>query len=326
MKEPRWVEGYRRLINRKLSQLFSKSELSKLAREVVLAEGKRFRPVLCFLAHEAVGGKDTETALLVACQCELGHAASLIQDDIIDDTYFRRGKKTIFGKCGLNKSMLVFDILVAKSYEISSQVAKLAPDRISELLEITSIAQRDTTEGENLDLSFNLKNGITEEKYFNMIKMKTASLIANSAKAGAVVGKATDQQKKSLYDFGMYMGMVFQIKDDLLDIFGESEEIGKPIFSDLKMGKVTLPIIYAINKLCGTDKDFLKNLIGRKEISREDIKKTRNLLSRCGAVDYSKKVAQDLLKKAMQSLEILPNTSAKMRLNGVAEMAYERAK
>ena len=269
--------------------------LYSMSRYTIEAGGKRFRPLLTVLSYEISTDKPYENIIDLAAGYELIHTASLIHDDIIDNSSYRRGRKTLSEKEGINNAIVVGDYLFAKAYELGSrygkEVSKIMADASSRL------AEGQILEAENIG---NLKMDI--HTYTEIIKNKTAHFFAACSEGATIAANADVQVSHNLREFSFNMGMAFQITDDILDIVGNEKAMGKPTMVDLNHDIVTLPIIYALKNANERDRNKIINILTGK--SREpDFKDVfKEILFETGALDYSFKIAKEYIMKSVTNL------------------------
>jgi len=261
----------------------------------------------------------SEGSYLAAVVVELLHTATLVHDDVVDDAEIRRGFPTI-NKIWRNKiSILMGDYLLAKSLIIATEIGNL------ELMNIIANVAKSMSKGELLQIQKSRKLNITEEEYFQLIKDKTASLISACCELGAMTTNANDGQREALKNFGLNLGVAFQIKDDLLDYQSNSGILGKPTAHDLKDKKITLPLLYAFQKSSLSDRKRvihqLKNGVKRKEITQIiDFIKTHDGINR------AEQKAEYFKNQAISHLNFLPDTKARNVLTDLAEFVVKRTK
>ncbi|HEU4754906.1 MAG TPA: polyprenyl synthetase family protein, partial [Armatimonadota bacterium] len=213
--------------------------LQEAARHILSAGGKRVRPQLTLLAAEAVGGS-LARAVPLAAACELVHTATLVHDDIVDESDSRRGRMAVQFYFGNSASVLMGDYLVVRAFGLVSG----DPDRQLWNLLVDTIARM--CEGEVLQICVKGDTSIGVDVYETIIECKTALLISTCTRFGALLGNSAPEVVQGLADFGYGVGMAFQIQDDILDFIGDEATLGKPVGGDLREGKVTLPVIYAL--------------------------------------------------------------------------------
>lgn len=299
---------------------FIKSEnerLQTIISYLVRAGGKRIRPAFTLLA--AKFGKDSfEKAIPLAAAFELIHMATLIHDDVIDRSELRRGKPTIKALYGNNVSVHAGSFIFAKALNI---IEKYKNPQISYLLTKASV---EICQGEiaQLDFAFNPDHNIRE--YLYKIRKKTSLLITLSCQAGALATDTPREAVRSLGRYGHYVGMAYQIMDDILDYVAEEGTLGKPVGSDLQQGLLTLPAIYVLQKGDCKARAELKKIISKKELNEEDICRAVELVKKTQAIDYSQAIANKYVKKSVKELERLPANDAAETLQKIALFVKNR--
>ena len=229
-------------------------ELYEMSRYTIDAGGKRFRPLLTILSFEISSREPYQKILELSAGYELIHTASLIHDDIIDGSSLRRGRPTVNAKYGINDAIVVGDYLFAKAYELGSRygpaVSKIMADAASLL-----------AEGQILE-AVNLANlSMSEDTYYEIIKKKTAMFFSACALGATQVAGADPMTRKNLTDFAYNLGMAFQITDDIIDIVGNEQKMGKPSFVDLEHNAITLPVIVALKQGTASDSAKLRQIL-----------------------------------------------------------------
>jgi len=269
-------------------------------------KGKELRPQLVLLAA-GLCGKILPDTIQTAVSLELLHTASLMHDDVVDNTYQRRSAFSVKALWNNKTAILVGDYYLSKSAYIAS---RLADRRISLLLAELGC---DLSEGEIMQLSNEKRLIIDEPTYLEVIKKKTAKTFAFCTQAGAISVDAEEKSVESLRLFGEYVGMIFQIKDDIFDYF-DSGLIGKPTCNDLKEGKMTLPLIYSLkNANMAESKPFL-NMIRNKDFSHENLSNINRFVMKAGGVEYAEKRMDDFKQLAIQALDIFPDNPYKQAM------------
>jgi geranylgeranyl diphosphate synthase type I len=305
---PYWLNEYVEAIDSRVSSLFSAGDSSlETAVKAALYGGKRIRAVLALLWCEAVSG-GYEAAVPVAVAYELAHAAALVQDDILDESEFRRGEKSIVGKHGLRTAILASNMLLA---QVPREIAGYGSsdsggETLRMLFDLLGDSFAAAVLGEFLDLEMTERNSVNQDDYEYMIKMKTGALVAASSASGVVVGGGVNRTAmvKTAYSFGEWLGMAYQVHDDLLDIFGDEKALGKPVFADIRGGKKNIVLIHALERSSEDDRLFLQNLLGKKrEFDDSEIRRVRNLLSQHESGEYAQGVAASYAENARKLLE-----------------------
>ncbi|MCX8093498.1 MAG: polyprenyl synthetase family protein [Candidatus Goldbacteria bacterium] len=278
-----------------------------------LLSGKNIRGLLVLITAEGLSGKINMPVINTAIAIELLHHATLIHDDIIDNSYKRRGELALNRKIGYELSVLTGDYLF--SY-VNRLILK---QNIYLLYKIFSDAVKDICEGE-IEEIYNKNNPfLKESEYFQIIKKKTASLIRASVLCGSVLAKNTID--KNLSDYGLYTGIAFQIKDDILDISSDSEKLGKPVGSDIKEGKATLPFILALKNAISEEKKIMRKLFLRK-----NIKKLIFFIKKNNGIIDSLNIARNYIYRAKELLNNIrfKSNKSKIQLERMADYIINR--
>lgn len=237
------------------------------------AGGKRLRPVLTTMICDFYGN-NFEDAINPSIAIEIFHNFTLVHDDIMDNAPIRRGRPTVFKKYGSNTAILSGDTMFAKAYEF---VTYTRVDKLPDVLKVFTQTAMEVCEGQQLDMNFENLREVSEKDYLEMIRLKTAVLMAASLKIGAILGGASEQQQQAIYDYGMNLGMVFQLQDDLLDTFGNEATFGKKVGGDILDCKKTYLFIKATEKMNEKEKEEfigLYNNVSLEETSKiEQVRK-----------------------------------------------------
>ena len=285
-----------------------------LAREVLLAGGKRYRPILGLLAYEACGGKDVDKVMNFALSAELIHTATLVHDDVYDRSKMRRGKPTIHASHGISHAIIAGDYLFALGFELGARHEEKIIDMVS-----ASCAR--LASGEILQLEHMGDLSTNPEDYYEIIDGKTAGPFATACSCAAIVVGPHEELVEPMWNYGMEMGRAFQLVDDLLDLIGD-ETTGKPRGTDVHEGKMTLPIIHALTVMHGAERDHLADVLTNFNDSR--LRELTDLLERAGSFDYSRLLISNHVGRAVESLGALPDSDAKRLLIEFAEMSGSR--
>jgi octaprenyl-diphosphate synthase len=292
--------------------------VDEVAKYLVRHKGKQLRPMMVIVSARTLS-EPSEGSYLAAVVVELLHTATLVHDDVVDDAEIRRGFHTI-NKIWRNKiSILMGDYLLAKSLIIATEIGNL------ELMNIIANVAKSMSKGELLQIQKSRKLNITEEEYFQLIKDKTASLISACCELGAMTTNANDGQREALKNFGLNLGVAFQIKDDLLDYQSNSGILGKPTAHDLKDKKITLPLLYAFQESALSDRKRvihqLKNGVKRKEITE-----IIDFIKAHDGINRAEQKAEYFKDRAISHLNFLPDTKARKVLTDLAEFVVKRTK
>ncbi|RIW33152.1 heptaprenyl diphosphate synthase component II [Bacillus salacetis] len=287
--------------------------LNEASLHLLSAGGKRIRPVFVLLSAK-FGDYDINSIKNVAVALELIHSASLVHDDVIDDADLRRGKPTIKSQWDNKTAMYTGDYIFARSLEYMTKIENEEAHKILS----NAIVELTVGEIEQIKDKYRFEQGLKD--YLRRIKRKTALLIAVSCQLGAIAAGAPSEIHRKLYRFGYYVGMSFQITDDILDFTASEKELGKPAGSDLLQGNITLPVLYAMN-----DPRLKERIINvNEEVDRAILKQVIEDIKGCGAIEQSHALSFRYLKKALEELEGLPKTSANKTLRDIANFIGKR--
>lgn len=284
--------------------------------------GKRLRPILAMLTSESI--TDTYKEVLpFAAALELIHNFSLVHDDIMDKSTLRRNLQTVHIKYGEPTAILAGDYLFAKAFEalhdltVNNNLYKqLNYGLVNSILDIC--------EGQQLDMEFEQRSLITESEYLDMIMKKTAVLFRISARGGAQIANASQDIVNAMSDYGLYLGLSFQIWDDYLDLSSDSTTLGKDIGNDIRNGKKTLIAVNAIQNATGPQKDLLNRAFGNPQATETEIQDVFALFKDLNSIEYARSMALEYNKKAKECLNMLRESSAKQILNNLADFAIQR--
>ncbi len=292
--------------------------LNLITQYVLRTKGKQIRPILVMLSAKLFGeiGDKTYTA---ASLVELLHTTSLVHDDVVDDANERRGAFSVYALWKSKTAVLFGDYLLARGLMIS--VDKEAYD----LLRIVSVAVKEMCEGELLQLQHSRKQDITQEAYFKVIHKKTAALISACTEAGAQSGGATPEQVEQMQQFGNYLGLIFQIKDDLFD-YQPHGITGKPTGNDIKEKKLTLPLIYALEQASRTEKKQILNLINSSASDSQKLKTIGRFVEEKGGLAHCRATMDDLAQKAIAIIDSFPPSEAATALKETVVYTINRNK
>ncbi len=279
------------------------SELYDAASHLPKAGGKRLRPVLLLAVTKGVG-ENWKKAIPAAAAIELLHNFTLVHDDIMDKDEFRRGVPTVHKIWGEDIAILAGDLLFSKVFEAASKLLDygVEPDKVVQVVNRLSQAATIVAEGQTLDLRFVKEVYVSEREYLDMIERKTATLFKIAAEIGAIIGNASSECIEKIKEYGLNIGIAFQIRDDILGLTADEKKLGKPVYSDLREGKKTILVINALSKLPEHEKQFLLKVLGKTQ-DINLLKKAAELIIRSGALDYAEELAKQYVKKALISLE-----------------------
>ncbi|GLB57994.1 heptaprenyl diphosphate synthase component 2 [Cytobacillus sp. NCCP-133] len=287
--------------------------LHQASLHLLQAGGKRIRPVFVLLAAK-FGDYDIDKIKNVAVSLELIHMASLVHDDVIDDAELRRGKPTIKAKWDNKIAMYTGDYIFARALEL---ITKVENPHAHKILSHT-LVELCVGEIEQIKDKYNYEQNV--RTYFRRIKRKTAMLIAVSCQLGAIAASVEEDIHNKLFKFGYFVGMSYQIIDDVLDFVGTEKELGKPAGGDLHQGNITLPVLFAME-----DSEFRQEIIKvQEETSRADIEKIIALIKSSGAIEKSLQISERYLQKALEILDELPPSRSKKALRDIAKFIGKR--
>ncbi|RAH16144.1 MAG: hypothetical protein CMB56_001545 [Methanobacteriota archaeon] len=284
-------------------------EVVDLSEHILLAGGKRIRPMLLILCYEMLGGKNLDEILPLATAYEIIHTATLIHDDINDNAKIRRGVKTIHELEGQAKAQITGDWLFVVGFGLGGQYEKDIVDIMSETC--SKMASAELKQIEHIH-----DTSTTIDDYYSIIEGKTAGPFASGCKAVAILTGQDKKTQDALFNFGMQLGLAFQLVDDLLDLIGD-DRLGKPRGLDILEGKMTLPLLLGIQNLKNKDKDKLLDLISKYHL--QDLEEILHLLKISGSIDYCRNLVNEHLSSAIRQINFInDNPSKKM----VLELAH----
>lgn len=290
--------------------------LDKVTRFIVTTKGKQMRPMFVFLCAKLVGNVNEKT-FRGASMIELIHTATLVHDDVVDESFKRRNFFSINALWKNKIAVLVGDYLLSKSVLLSTD------HKDFDLLAVISRTIREMSEGELLQLEKARKLDITEEVYYDIIRQKTATLIAACCEIGVLSNNVDNNLAKKMMDFGTFTGMAFQIKDDLFDYLS-SNVIGKPVGIDIKEQKMTLPLIHTLKNASEKDRKYYFDTIKRFNNNPKRVKELIEFVKNSGGLDYAITVMKDFQQKAKNILDEFSDSEAKHSLSLMLDYVIER--
>ena len=280
--------------------------LDKITRFILKTKGKQIRPIFVFLCAKLVG-EITEKTHRGAAMIELIHTATLVHDDVVDESFKRRGFFSINALWKNKIAVLVGDYLLSKSVIISTE------NQDFDILAVISKTIREMSEGELLQLEKSRKLDITEDIYYEIIRKKTATLIAACCEVGAISNNVNVELAQKIRDFGTYTGIAFQIKDDLFDYL-KKNATGKPVGIDIKEKKLTLPLIYAMNSVKKDERKYYFNIVKNHSHETGKVNELMEFVKKSGGISYAEKVMLNYQKKALEILDDFSDNEAKKSL------------
>ena len=259
--------------------------------------GKRVRPVMCLMGNELFGEINPDI-YHVATAIELFHNFTLIHDDIMDAASLRRGMQTVHAKYGINTALLGGDVMLVTAYEYLN---KININYLQRVLTLFNKTAKEVCEGQQLDIDFETKENVSLDEYIHMIVLKTSVALAASLKVGAILGGASEGNRKHLYEFGKNLGIAFQIQDDYLDAFGDPKKFGKDVGGDIRRNKKTFLLIYALEVADELQKKELLQLM--VENPADKVERVMAIFKACNVDEWATSLKQQYLDKALQHLE-----------------------
>ena len=260
--------------------------------------GKRLRPILVLMSADAFGKKHKK-AIHAALAVEIFHNFTLMHDDIMDEAPLRRGKLTVHKKWNLNSGILSGDAMLIQVYQILQNYDK---DVLKKLLKILNKTALQVCEGQQFDLDFEYQDNVTHSQYIEMIRLKTAVLLGCSLKMGAIIGGASEDNGKIIYDYGVLLGLAFQIQDDYLDVFGDANSFGKQIGGDIVENKKTILFHQSMDKGSKEEQKELQSWFStktQKKNTNKKVKEVKKLFEMTGAKESSLNLVEMYTKKAL---------------------------
>jgi len=292
---------------------------AEISRYVLRKKGKRLRPALVLLTSRLFS-PGSEESVFLASLVELLHTASLIHDDIVDNAGVRRGKTSAHAKWGPNITVLLGDYLYIKSIGLSLQSRH---ERVIRLL--TDVSAR-MIEGELDEYALAGDLRITEDSYRDIVENKTAVLLGACCRIGAILGLASPEEEEAVAAYGLNLGLTFQIVDDLLDLAGDPAVLGKPVLTDLAEGRITLPLIRALQTGGRDGRERIKALAGRKDISVAERKELLDALAAGDALDYARARAAGYAERSLEAIDPFPESPTRETLIRLAVFGLTRKK
>lgn len=322
------IKDLQELVQRKLNQLELVREPAELYEPidyVLSIGGKRIRPALCLAACQLFQENNLQQAMYPALGLEIFHNFTLLHDDVMDNALVRRNKPTVHMKWNVNAAILSGDAMMIKA----TQFIAMSPNEVLKpVLDVFNQIALEVCEGQQLDMEFEERGDVSVEEYLNMIRLKTAVLLAGSLKIGAIIGGASSEQADLLYEFGENIGVAFQLQDDFLDVYGDEESFGKSIGGDIINNKKTFLLINALREATGSRKAELQKWICVKDFdSAEKIKSVTAIYNDLKIPEQSKKEMVGYFDKAITALnKIDGNREMKEDIKQFAHKLIERSR
>jgi octaprenyl-diphosphate synthase len=279
--------------------------------------GKRIRPAVLLMAARLSGYKG-DRAVLYAAVIEFIHTATLVHDDIIDDSELRRGRLAVHSRWGNDVTVLLGDYLYIKSMAMA-----LTHDTLDIVRLLCDVTLR-MIEGELYQLTKNGDADITEDEHFDIIRRKTAYLFGGSAQIGGMLGNVTPEQQEALREYAFNLGIAFQVVDDLLDFTGDAAALGKPIGADLREGKMTLPLIHLLRQGHASGERIVRDIIATRAVAEQQWNDLLQMLSEHRSIDYAFRRAEEFAERARKPLSAFPPSSERDALMALPDYVVSR--
>lgn len=280
--------------------------------------GKRLRPALLLLAAKALGYQG-HGAIRLGAVVELVHTATLVHDDIIDGADTRRGRPSANTTWGNEKCVLAGDWLYMQAFRVALE------ERNLKVLDLLTLLTQQMVEGELLQIE-KLGKAVKEDEYYDLIYRKTACLFATSMRLSSILGNASDEIENALGSYGRNVGLAFQIADDVLDLTATEEVLGKPVASDLREGKATLPVIHSMANGTAAEQAAIEQVLADRSFDHVKHQDIVEILSRNGSVDYAMAAAYRYAEQARTALSVLPDSDFRRALLWVPDFVVAREK
>lgn len=314
---------YQQVLQKKIDELSFPQEPKNLydpLRYFLTLGGKRTRPTLTLMGCSLFGEPGIK-AINAAVAVELFHNFTLIHDDIMDDAPLRRGKATVHEKWNNNIGILSGDVLFVEAYK---QLARHETDVLPELLSIFSRTAKEVCEGQQMDMDFESRNDVSIEEYIEMIRLKTSVLLGAALEMGAVIAKAEPKDVAKIYEFGMNVGLAFQLQDDILDLYADPDKFGKQVGGDILANKKTYLLIKA-HAVANKDQLNQLNDILKNQTGQEKVENARSLFDELGVKEYAQKRMDSYYREAQENMrQINVPAEDKSALLEVAEALMNR--
>lgn len=305
-------------VEQRMKKLVQSSQnlLTSASLYVIEAGGKRLRPTLAILSHHAMKGNELERLIDIASAMELIHSATLVHDDINDGAETRRGKKAAYKEFGLHEAIVTGDFLFARAYYIGGTFSR-------KIVELVANATTQVAEGEMMQYNHRKDPKLSVDQYLRIIEGKTAAPIKTAAQLGVILAKGHSEDIRNFGEYGLNLGIAFQIVDDILDVTGDERKLGKPIGSDLREGNLTLPVILARDKDKGLEKRIVE-LFKSEKPKDEGIRDCIELIRSSDAIDDAIEIAKGYAEGAKEYLESVPASKYRDRLFELTDLVVNR--
>lgn len=320
------MSGFTKIIQKDLDKLESSIDdllstrvnyIKEIVTYIIKSGGKRVRPVLVMLCSKLCGYRGKKH-IPYAAIIEFIHTATLLHDDVVDNAKTRRGLSTVNTVWGNEPSVLVGDFLYSRSFELMSR------DGNTEILKTISQVTTALSEGEILEIVKTADVETSEKDYYEIIGNKTAVLFGAACEIGAILGNRAPIERKSLRNFGYNLGIAFQLMDDVLDYTSINDVLGKRVGTDLKEGKVTLPLIHVLKNSREKDKAYIESVFAKQRITQGDFNRVRKIIEKNGGIAYTMDATRKHLDKAKKYLDVFPASQYKTALLELADYMLNR--
>lgn len=316
-------------VNKKIEEYVKGNikELYDASYYLFTAGGKRLRPLILVASSDLLGGM-RERAYIAGAAVEVLHTFTLIHDDIMDQDTTRRGMPTVHVKWGIPMAILAGDLLHAKAFQMLNDAFRgYNSDRITKAFSIFTEAIIIISEGQALDMQFEERKYVSEEEYLDMIMRKTAKLFSASSSLGALISSENIREIEALEQYGLNLGISFQIIDDILGLTADEKELGKPLYSDIREGKKTILVINAVKEAGEDEKKIIDKTLGNRNATREELASCAEIIKKY-SLQYAYDLAEKYSKRAIEALESVSwkNEEAGKALKYLAEFTVKRRK
>ena len=291
--------------------------IRKVGEYVLSSGGKRVRPALLLLAARLCGYQG-DKAVPLASVVEFIHTATLLHDDVVDSATLRRGLASANTLWGNEASVLVGDFLFSKSFSLMVAVGSL------DILRVLSDATTVIAEGEVMQLLCTGEIDLSEERYIEVVRSKTAILMSAACEAGAILGNASPERQKALSNFGMALGIAFQLMDDTLDYIATEEDFGKSIGHDLEEGKITLPLIHTLRRCTEPERAIIEAVVEKDEMTLDEFRTVSGLVKQYGGIDYTIDSARNYIAACRAQLDLFERSELTSALCDLADYVVTR--
>lgn len=294
-------------------------------RYILSLSGKRIRPMLVLMGAKMFGKENLDEVLPASCAIEYFHNFSLIHDDIMDKAPLRRGKDTVHQKWNDNVAILSGDAMLVKAYQ---QLGKCNPHKIPSLLHVFNQISLEVCEGQQMDMDFETLEHVSEEAYITMIKLKTSVLLGGALQMGAILANASDEQQQLVYQFGVNLGIAFQLQDDYLDVYGDPNTFGKQVGGDILSDKKTILHIKTKQLTQELEDDSFNDIVRDTQLDDQlKVSRMKDLYKKLAVDEYAQQVKQRYMDLAYQYLDAIDLVEEhKLELRMLADQLMHRTK